>query len=337
MQPSGDRRKSDARLALFERLIDDAGLFPPASLSMEAAVDAHRRSRRGRGGWMLGRFVCPASRLGELARALPEPGDEEPWEVSVVLDAAGESWQAGLSESLRGVEPFLDSVGENAAVASIESRPPMDGLGGIGEALVEAIPPLVEAVEAAGLRDPVVPFLEIPMDEEWERSLPYALEAVATARESLTGRDGDCRPPAAKIRCGGERAAAFPSPDQVALFIAECRRFRVPFKATAGLHHPFRQVDEATGFVQHGFVNLLAAAVLSDAHELTLQTLTDIIAARDADEFSITSEAFGWRDHRTGPAAIARARRNLFVSYGSCSFDEPVGDLAALGTLPPAP
>ncbi len=286
---------------------------------------------------MLGRFVCPASRLGELARALPEPGDEEPWEVSVVLDAAGESWQAGLSEGLRGVGPFLDSVGENAAVASIESRPPVDGLGGIGEALVEAIPPLVEAVEAAGLRDPVVPFLEIPMDKEWERSLPHALEAVATARDSLSGRDGDCRPPAAKIRCGGERAEAFPSPEQVALFIAECDRLRVPFKATAGLHHPFRHLDEATGFVRHGFVNLLAAATLSDAHGLPLQTLADIIAARDPGEFSITSEALGWKDHRTGPDAIARARRDLLVAYGSCSYDEPVEDLAALGFLPPAP
>lgn len=282
----------------------------------------------------MARFLCPASRLDELAGALPRYDDEVPLEMSVVLDAAGESWQAGLSDGLRAVGRFLDSVGEHAAVAMLETKSPVDGLGGVGEALVEAIPPLVDAVEAAGLRDPIVPFLEIPMDEEWERSLPHALEAVATARESLTGREGDCRPPAAKIRCGGERAAAFPPPEQVALFISECRRFRVPFKATAGLHHPFRHVDEATGFVQHGFVNLLAAAVLSDAHELPLQTLTDIIAAQDADEFSITSEAFGWRDQRIGPAAIARTRRNLFVSYGSCSFDEPVEDLTALGILP---
>ncbi|CAN5203516.1 hypothetical protein BH20ACT24_BH20ACT24_02590 [soil metagenome] len=286
---------------------------------------------------MLGRFVCPASRLDELARALPAPGDEEPWEVSVVLDAAGESWQAGLSEGLQAVRRFLDSVGEKAVVTMLESRLPVDGLGGIGEALVEAIPPLVEAVEAAGVRNPVVPFLETPMDEEWERSLPHALEAVATARESLAGRDGDCRPPAAKIRCGGERADAFPSPEQVAVFIAECGRLRVPFKATAGLHHPFRHVEEATGFVRHGFINLLAATALSDAHELPPQTMTDILAAQDPGEFSITPDEVGWRDHRTGPEAIARARRDLLVSYGSCSFDEPVGDLAALGFLPPAP
>jgi hypothetical protein len=31
--------------------------------------------------------------------------------------------------------------------------------------------------------------------------------------------------------------------------------------------------------------------------------------------------------------ACARVRRELFASIGSCSFDEPVGELKALGIL----
>jgi hypothetical protein len=72
-----------ARRALLERLIDHAALFPPASMSMEEALAEDRAARASEYAWMLDRFVCPASRLGEL------DGLDAP--VSVVLDGALES------------------------------------------------------------------------------------------------------------------------------------------------------------------------------------------------------------------------------------------------------
>jgi len=49
-------------------LIDYAGLFPPAKLSMAASAEAFARSRMGPHEWMLGRFICPASRLREFSQ-----------------------------------------------------------------------------------------------------------------------------------------------------------------------------------------------------------------------------------------------------------------------------
>jgi hypothetical protein len=72
-------RIDDARHVLLERLIDHAPMFPPAALSLRAAVAEDRRARVSPYAFMLGRFVCLASRLGEL----PDAGRG----VSVVLDA----------------------------------------------------------------------------------------------------------------------------------------------------------------------------------------------------------------------------------------------------------
>jgi hypothetical protein len=68
----------DARRELLGALIDHAALFPPASMDMADAIEADRRARGGEHAWMLGRFICPASRLAELPRDAPR--------LSVVLD-----------------------------------------------------------------------------------------------------------------------------------------------------------------------------------------------------------------------------------------------------------
>ena len=76
----------DARLALLGRLIDHAPLFPPASLPPEEAVAEDRRFRAGPFGWLANRFVCPASKLGEVG------GVGAP--LSVVLDREVPEWPA---------------------------------------------------------------------------------------------------------------------------------------------------------------------------------------------------------------------------------------------------
>jgi hypothetical protein len=256
---------------LFERLIDDAGLFPPARKPMERALADHRAARDGPHAWILGRFLCPASRLDELAAA----GTDGVEEVGAILD--GPDWRAGLE----AVERFPGRV------AIVEARLPAGGEAG---ALVAA---------AAGREV----FLEVPWSD------PAALTA---ALEDAAGAGAG-----AKLRCGGVTADAFPPDEAVAQFVTECRRLGLRFKATAGLHHPFRTPDDEIGVLQHGFVNLLAATALPEADTVA------IVAEGDPAAFDLTGDAIGWRG-AYGDAAEARAG---FTAFGSCSFDEPVEDL----------
>ena len=120
----------------------------------------------------------------------------------------------------------------------------------------------------------------------------------------------------AKIRCGGER---IPPAEELAEFIRGCRERGIVFKATAGLHHAY-----PTAQGEHGFLNVLAAAVFGDEEE----------ALRERPgAFALDAESFRWRDRAATAAQIADVRHSLFHSIGSCSFFEPVGELEELGFL----
>jgi hypothetical protein len=105
-----------------------------------------------------------------------------------------------------------------------------------------------------------------------------------------------------------------PSAEELGRFLRACRKRRVPFKATAGLHHPLASES------RHGFLNVLAACAFEDDDAL-------------AGEVELDSNALRWRDRVAGADALARVRREQLVSVGSCSFFEPVADLRELGIL----
>ena len=131
----------------------------------------------------------------------------------------------------------------------------------------------------------------------------------------------------AKVRCGGATPDMFPSPAELAVFITGCRDLGLPFKATAGLHHPIRD-----GFV-HGFLNLLAAAVLAHAAGAGERELIAVLLEEEPSAFGVTEAAFTVAGQRFDAYQVAAARAELFVGHGSCSFSEPVDDLHALGIL----
>jgi hypothetical protein len=269
----------DARHELLGGLIDHAALFPPASMDMPEAIEADRAARAGEHAWMLGRFICPASRLGELPTRAPR--------LSVVLDGGEGDLEAVHDARLAGREVEL-----------VEAR--------IDPAWIPDTQELVQAKLGEGV------------EAFWELAPGRGLRgAVAAVREARAG---------AKIRCGGATAA--PPVEAVAEFVAACRDAGVRFKATAGLHHAIRAGDA------HGFLNVLAAAVFAHADGLSADELVPLLACADAAAFAITADGLTVYGHSANAAQIAEARRDLFVAYGSCSFDEPVADLTALGVLP---
>jgi hypothetical protein len=227
---------------LLAALVDDAGLFPPEQLAMEAALARHREDERAGHPMLTHRFVCPASRLPELRAALIE-GDTI--RLSMVADTGLKELAADLDEARRDSRLHLEAV-EIPLPAGADQR----------EAADEAL---------AALPAGVAPYLEPQRGPGW-------LETVELISE---------RGAAVKVRCGGAEAELFPSPEELASFIHTCARTGAAFKASAGLHHAVRAPDEGTGFVHHGYLNLALAACRA-VPAGTVADIAEVLACTDA-------------------------------------------------------
>lgn len=289
----------DAFTSFMTGIIDYAGLFPPAKLDMTPAVQHYAKYRVDDDAWMLATFVCPATRLDEF---LDAAGDllspDDPWPLSVLV---GEDVAGGLQLIYNALEKSN---------------------GGIEVPMVEAKATRLEHIDAGlkALPDEVIAFFEIDHRSD-PRGLIAALAGTAHA---------------AKIRTGGVTADLFPSSDEIARFMIACRDAEVPFKATAGLHHPVRHHDETVNCVMHGFLNVFGAAAAIWTGDAGLAKAGEILNLEDAAAFSFDDDTFRINDLAFSTDAI-EDMRDWARSFGSCSFEEPREDLFALGMIKESP
>jgi hypothetical protein len=290
-------------------IIDYAGLFPPAELDMRAAVKNYAEYRAGGDRELLGRFVVPASRLaefGDASRGVLDRGDGSvPWCLSVIVDG-------DIAEARKTMLAFTSthlSVSEH------------------GHALCDAVEVVARneqnVVEASSaFPQPIHRFFEVSPNEE-ARSL---LRAVAARRSS------------AKIRTGGVKQDAFPRSDAVVRFISACKDLAIPFKATAGLHHalcgtyPLTYDSKSARGRMYGFINMFLASAFIRAG-VTESEAGEILEETSADAFRMHGARLTWRSHELSRDDLRTTRDKLFLSFGSCSFTEPVDEARALGFI----
>ncbi|WP_236692694.1 hypothetical protein [Aneurinibacillus tyrosinisolvens] len=307
--------------AFMEHLIDYAGLFPPASLSLEAAIRNYAAYRADKDAWMLGRFIIPASRLDELDPYVPLFSNEMALNISVLgskNDNAADCLK-GLQADLAQITAFRERHGDAVEIGVLEMPLP-------------PIPPMRELVKTIALetsKHSLNIFCEatVPVNTDWQRYGLATLDAIAAHNASGGEILGF------KLRTGGVTADAFPTPKQVAAILLGCRDRGITMKFTAGLHHPIRMYRDEVNTWVHGFVNVFAAEMLAYANNLDIATVTEILADEAPAHFSFTAKSLAWREWTVSMSEITRLREAALCSYGSCSFDEPRDDLRSLQIL----
>lgn len=318
--------------SLLRDSIDYAGTFPPASLSLDNALRRYFAYLDWDEAWMLGRFVCRSSHLGELNEYHELFELNTPFRVSVLVGDGlrSNAFFERFESHIEAIDAFRERHNDSVCVESLEMSLPGDLLS-TDVITVDRFSRDVVALLRGRRLQQVDFFLEVPLDENVRQTLPMVAGAVSAFNREQEqedhGRVG------IKMRTGGVDADAFPSPQSVAFFISTCCAAGVRFKATAGLHHPVRHYRPALGTRMHGFLNVFAASVFASVDSADEDQLVAVLTDEAPSSFSFSDDALIWQGKRAGAESIERARRDLVISFGSCSFEEPVQDLRDLGFI----
>jgi len=284
--------------AFLSGIIDYAGLFPPARLRMDDAVREFARSTRGNDRDLLGRFILPVSRLNEFSATAHEflTDNAEPWRLSAIASSGNDS-------ELNSIVTF------NHARASQT-----------GGALIDAIEiPVTTSAEVEWAADAYGKQFAVFLEPTQPDDSVALLTQIARSGVS------------AKLRTGGVVASSIPSATSVMRFIDTCARLSLPFKATAGLHHavrgdyPLTYETDAPKGTMFGYLNIFLVAAFHRAG-LPESALFDLLEESDPSSITFDDAGAWWRGNLADTAQLGETRKSLAVSFGSCSFTEPVDE-----------
>jgi hypothetical protein len=328
-----------ARL-LLEGLFDYAGLFPPAELSLEEAVERYAAYRQGGDAWMLGRFVVPVASLEALeaaSAALPADAFGSAWPLSVLGSGGMEEDRQAIAEFAtrqRGGRLRVDTV-ELKVTSGLDVRRARalarDGWDVYCEISGRDGSPAFTPPDTDALRR------DKPSPPQADSSpIDTVLDAIAVSGLHV------------KVRAGGVTSDAIPPARYLARVLAGCVQRGLSIKATAGLHHavsgeyPLTYEADAGCAGMHGYLNLvIAAGVAQSAGPAAVRApevvdaLARILSLRSTPIFT-PGGVLEWLDEdgplTEGPLlALSPAARALLRSIGTCSFEEPVADAHGLG------
>jgi len=297
--------------ALLAHSIDYAGLFPPCSLALEPALSNQARYVRSDEAWMLNAFVLPLGQFDAAKKILSDFDPQHPLRVSALgpktEDAARfREMFTKTSDTIRSLSAYnVDLISVN----QLEMFLPDD----VDLALLKEARSIIGSLPA---------FWEAPADRA-EQTIALLAEHNSNADAPTFGY---------KLRTGGVTVDAFPTSAEIAKALVAPATHQVPIKFTAGLHHSLRQYRDEVQTKMHGFLNVLAAAVLAAEHKWDEKQTSAMLDDEDAKSFSFDDEFFAWREWKIDIKRL-KDRRRFVTSFGSCSFDEPREDLRALKLL----
>ncbi len=292
--------------ALLANLVDYAGLFPPASEDMRPALENYATYVQSADLAALGRFIVPILRLTELEEAgtdlMPRGPRSEPWRLSVLV-----------AEDVRAATEEMQKFNSRHSSRS-----------GAGRAVIDVAELKASTVDEIGHQRRDLPpsftaYFEIPITVDVSPLVKMMAKVGARA----------------KVRTGGVTPEAFPPAEAIIDFMVACQREVVPFKATAGLHHAVRgeyrltYEPESPKRMMYGFLNVFIAAGLLYSGE-NEETALAVLEETDPSAFRFEDDAIECRGKRITREQLLASRAEFAISFGSCSFREPVDELTHL-------
>tara|TARA_B100000953_G_scaffold265178_2_gene232704 strand:- start:3119 stop:4126 length:1008 start_codon:yes stop_codon:yes gene_type:complete len=324
-------------------LIDYAGLFPPAKLPLDKAINEYISHLNQENKWMLGRFIIPISQLNDLEEFIPKFDNIGTLRLSVLgsQTSSDKEFLQQTKSEISVINEYRKKHAKKISIEVIETKLPSNSPS------KKVMSDIVELLNSNNLEHyhefPELPYVGInySTDEDegdWDSKINPTIEMISSLKN--TG---------IKLRCGGIVKEAFPSVEQVAAMIQNCSIFQVPLKFTAGLHHPLRHHSNEYNTEMHGFINMFSASIFAtnfptpESKQEKFRMfilLSHMIDCQNDSDFEFLDEKLVWNvsDDRDSKfeitkETIEKSRSNSAISFGSCSFQEPIDDLTQLGWM----
>lgn len=311
------RACSQAAQALFSGMIDYAGLYPPAELEVREALSNYKTYRAGRDAWILSRFVTSLSQLERVASELSAQSDSaiRPGISFVSRDPVGE------------LGKVLIALPKGGRVEVVEAALP--GEANVIQKLNDCEDLLCRIDDPQALTSV---FYEVTLSDSWDRDFARLVEAI-NVKKSSTHRLLGC-----KLRCGGVEPHMVPPVERLGRAISLCAEAAIPVKFTAGLHQPFRHVSqrstsEAPVIQTHGYMNVYFASLLAYGKGASREEIAAVIAEDHVLDPEFNDEGMTWLGYRIMTEELIKLRKLSVLSFGSCSFEEPIEAARARGWL----
>jgi len=310
---------------LMNRIIDYAGLFPPANLDLPTSLQQYTKYMMGDDNWALSHFVIPQKLLENFPFELLSP--EYNYNFSLIPDlfttsgsreVVAESFLKKLRVLVKAIEKFEEVKNVNIAWLEIKLN---HHLFSFGEELLVFIVKTLSDVSKNFNLDRI--FFEIPFQNSNDRMFS-SLVAVLSL---------DCDYPSGiKFRTGGITPELFPSLPSLSHAIKLCVKHGIAMKATAGLHSHIRYFDEDLEVWRYGYLNIFLAMMVAAKFQLSIQLILELLSETDISKIDFDG-VIRWREFSLTQSDIENLRSSVAISYGSCNYIEPLEHLRELGLL----
>jgi len=306
------------------RIIDYAGMFPPAKLSFASAFSNYLNYQDDSDNWMMERFVFPITKHNEIADFSPQLNSHNQIIKLSILPQYDDSEVVFLENFKLDFEQLTLATKVSPARFDLnffEFKLPKNLAEADQNRVYRFFDELLSIAKTHPHHKPQF-FIEMSIGSDWKYSMNRFTNLLTYYPQA--------KHLGFKLRCGGITSDTFPEAFIVANAIHLCREKSLPIKFTAGLHHPLSHFNSSLNTRMYGFFNILGAAVLSYTHLLSLNELEEMITEERIDHFSFADQGMKWRDYVVNTEQIKQAREKFCMGYGSCSFDEPRQDLRSL-------
>lgn len=305
--------------------IDYAGLFPPASLNLEESFDNFVGYSNGPHSWMLSKFICPFRKTKELSLLPGFKSSTQKLRMSLLSTSSlkTDEFMQFFKDDILNFRNLPDDFHDKSIFETIELKFPLELIEKNSKIGIKIFLDGLSEVVKEHFDHRIFIFCELPLIGDFDHNLKHVVKQIFEHNETFNDAGF-------KLRTGGTDPSDIPPPDTLVSTIRQCLVHNVTLKFTAGMHHPLRHLDKNMNTLMHGFINVFGAGILAFRHTISDRELREMISDENHANFKFTEDAFEWREWKSDTEEIHGARNGLVLSFGSCSFDEPVEDLEKL-------